>query len=46
MDGPEDYHTKWSESEKDKYHMIALLYSELQTNEQMNLFTKQRQLQT
>ena len=24
MDGPGDYHTKWSESEKDKYHMILL----------------------
>ena len=25
MDGPTDYHTKWSKSEKDKYHMIALI---------------------
>ena len=22
LDGPGDYHTKWSESNKDKYHMI------------------------
>ena len=22
MDGPRDYHTKWSQTEKDKYHMI------------------------
>ena len=36
MDGPGDYHTKWSDSDKDKYHMISLicriykkLYSEL-----------------
>ena len=24
MEGPRDYHTKWSKSEKDKYHMIPL----------------------
>ena len=24
VDGPRDYHTKWSQSEKDKYHMISL----------------------
>ena len=24
MDGPRDYHTKWSKSEKDKYHMLSL----------------------
>ena len=25
MDGPRDCHTKWSKSERDKYHMILLL---------------------
>jgi len=25
IDRPRDYHTKWSESEKDKYHMILLI---------------------
>ena len=25
MDGPRDYHTKWSESDKDKYHMMLLI---------------------
>ena len=26
MDGPRDYHTKWSKSEKkDKYHIISLI---------------------
>ena len=25
IDGPRDYHTKWSKSEKDKYHMISLI---------------------
>ena len=25
MDGPRDYHTKWSQKEKDNYHMISLI---------------------
>ena len=25
MDGPTDYHTEWSESDKDKYHMVLLI---------------------
>ena len=25
MDGPRDYHTKWSKSDKDKYHMTSLI---------------------
>ena len=25
MDGPRDYHAKWSKSEKEKYHMISLI---------------------
>ena len=25
MDGPRDYHTKWSKPDKDKYHMILLI---------------------
>ena len=25
MDGPRDHHTKWSKSNKDKYHMIPLI---------------------
>ena len=24
MDGPRDYHTKWSKSDKDTYHLISL----------------------
>ena len=24
VDGPRDYYTRWSKSEKDKYHMISL----------------------
>ena len=26
MVGPEDYHSKWSKPEKDKYHMIPLIF--------------------
>ena len=26
MHGPWGYHTKWSQSEKDKYHVISLIY--------------------
>ena len=25
MNGPRDYHTKWSQTEKDEYHMISLI---------------------
>jgi len=25
MDGPKDYHTEWSKSENDKYHMISII---------------------
>ena len=33
--GPRDYHTKWSKPDKDKYHMISLIYGILKndTNE-------------
>ena len=24
-EGPRDYHTNWSEAEKDKYHMISVI---------------------
>ena len=30
MDGPKDYQTKWSKSDKDKYHMISLTCGLLQ----------------
>ena len=35
MGRPRDYHTKWSKSEKDKYHMISLIgrISKNDTNE-------------
>ena len=27
MDGPRDYHTKWSKSDKDKYYMISHMWN-------------------
>ena len=40
MDGPRDYHTKWSKSDKDKYHVIQLICG-IQNTIHMNLFTKE-----
>ena len=33
MDGPRDYHTKWSKSEKDKYHITYMCNLKNDTNE-------------
>ena len=35
IDGPRDYHTNWSQTEKNKYHMISLICKILEndTNE-------------
>ena len=41
MDATRDPHTKWSRSDKDKYHMISLLLKN--KNLQMNLPTKPKQ---
>ena len=41
MDGPRDYHTEWSKSDKDKYHMISL-YMESKNLIQMNLLSRQK----
>ena len=27
MDKPRDYYTKWSKSEREKYHMTSLIYA-------------------
>ena len=40
MDGPRDYHTKWSMSDKDKYDIAYM--RNLKKTVQMNLFTKQK----
>ena len=42
MDGPRDYHTKSSKSEREK-KCIILLYVESRKTIQMNLFAKQKQ---
>ena len=39
MDGSRDYHTKWSQSQRDKYHVMSLVESNFK--KPMNLFTKQ-----
>ena len=41
MDGPRDYHTKWTKSEKDKYHVISLICN--LKNNTSELITKQTQ---
>ena len=46
MDGPRDYHTKWSKPYKDIYHMISLMIymeSKRKKKTQMNLFPKQKE---
>ena len=32
MDGPRDYDTKWSKSDKDKYHMTSHIYGILKSD--------------
>ena len=41
MDATRDYHTKWSQKEKDKYHMISLKYR-IWHMAQMNLSIKDK----
>ena len=41
MAGPRDYHTKWSKSENDKYHMKSLIWGTWNMA-QMILSTKQK----
>ena len=40
MDGLGDYHTKWSKSEKDKYHMILLICRTKKKNDTNELIYK------
>ena len=44
MDRPRDYHTKWSKSEKEKYHITSLICGILNVT-QMYLSTEQKQTQ-
>ena len=43
MDGPEDDHTKWSKSGKDKHHYDIAYMWNVNKIIPMNLFTKQKQ---
>ena len=40
MDGPTEYHTMWSKSDKDKYHMISLIRRILKKNDTNELIYK------
>ena len=40
IDGPRDYHTEWSKSEKDKYHMISLIMWNLKKGDTNELIYK------
>ena len=42
IDGLRHSHTKWSQAEKDKYHMMRLICGIQKTIIQMNLYTKQK----
>ena len=44
MEGARDYHTEWRKSEKDKYHMVALIYGILKMD--TNEFIWKRETQT
>ena len=44
MGGLADYHTKWGQSYKDKYHVRSLIYG-LQQKIIQKLFTKQKKTQ-
>jgi len=40
-DEPRDYHAKWSQTKKDKYHIISLIYKNLKKND-ANELAKQK----
>ena len=42
MDGPRDYHTKWSKRKREEYHGITYMWN-LKKNKWTTLFTKQKQ---
>ena len=39
MNGPRDYHTKQSKSDKDKYYMIFLIHGIKEKTTQINIYT-------
>ena len=46
MDGSGDYHTKWSKTEKDEYHIILQICAILKNMIQMNLLITEKETQT
>ena len=42
IDVPRNYHTKWGQLDKDKYHVISLICGILKKMIKMTLFTKQK----
>ena len=46
MDGPTDYHTKWSKSDRERQIPYGITYMWNLKIIQMNLFTKQKQTRT
>ena len=44
MDGPRDYHTTWSQAEKDKYHMTSLKHMESLKWYKWTYFKKQKKI--
>ena len=43
MDGPRDYHSKWSKPDRERQILYDIDYCGIQKNDAMNLFTKQKQ---
>ena len=46
MDGPRDYHTKWSKSEKDKYHKTSFICGILKNDTNELIFKTEIDSQT
>ena len=46
MDAARDDHTKWSKSDKDKYHMISLIYRILKNNKNELIYKTETVSQT
>ena len=46
MEGPREYHTKWSKSDKDKYHMISLICGILKNDTNKLIYKTETDSQT
>ena len=45
MNGPRDKHTKWSESDKDKYHSVSVMWN-LKNNTNESIYKTETDSQT